>query len=215
MLNMQLVELENGDELDLHFADQHDLPFMIAKGQAGIRSKLLGKIAGLYVLDRAISRINSDIRAVNSDLKYKDAEKNNLQYILDDWPTLWYELELIDTLAEQIHIVKAMIDKYSQVSRIYQKLQLIQSNATNIQNIMTSIPDITVDFDDIKAKITLLNRFNLIHTKLQEISIKASKIDETIITEQLNECIQEHSNILHELGICPTCNKPINETSSI
>ena len=50
-LEMFLIELENSEKIDLHFFDQHDEPFMVSRGSAGTRSKLLGKIAGLHTLE--------------------------------------------------------------------------------------------------------------------------------------------------------------------
>ena len=208
-LDMALVELETGEELDLHFADQHEPPFMISKGQAGTRSKLLGRIAGLHVLDRAIMRVNSDIRAENSSLKHKDKERETLQYALEDWPDLWHELELIDTLAERIHTVKIDQTRYDKITKIHEKLLHIRDKAKEVP-----LPEIKADFEGIKDRIIHLNKLGEVFTKLTNIVKDASIIDEKLIISQLKECSQEHTSILKELGICPTCKKPIHGETS-
>jgi len=252
-LDMKLIELETGDILDLSFTDQHDSPFMVAKGQAGNRSKILGRIAGLSVLDSAIARINSDIRASNSEIKHKDEARDILQSVIDDWPGLWRETTIIDDLAPRIEAVKRLTVKHSDISKIalkftdkdeecaayearFSKLPEISEDYRNlIPRVITynhvrkvarklhtceteiqrfnslKIPEIIVDFEGIKKRQLRLNKLQTMLNKVQGVVKTAADIDEVGITSRLEKHITEHTAILAELGICPTCEQPIGE----
>ncbi len=253
-LNMQLVTLETGDVLDLHFTDQHDVPFMISKGSAGIRSKLLGKVAGLHVLDRAISRINSDIRGQNSMLKHRAEEVSSLENELEDFPSLWHEYELIDMLGKQLidlkskiegkerlqTVVDSLIDITSKVEKIqellkvipdidkakvnsvkitltthYQLVKIVQELnycQENIKTLENSLPpEIKADFIGIRKKIQLHTRLYDLYDKLVILAQEAKGIKENDVQEDLHAALKEHDKILQELGMCPTCRRPLED----
>ena len=251
-LNMKLVELEEGNEIDLHFSDQHDVPFMVSKGSAGTRSKLLGAVAGLCILDRAITRINSDIRAGNNDIKHRCDEISSFEAEIDDFPTLWYEMELITALNDRITAVKVQETTKNAISQEYTKVIKTGSTITDTQALLNSIPDIQFDstltaqkiqqlndiinidtaldaYDsdirklestlppeiteniiDIKCKIELLSKINALYSNLMKVSKDAENTKkEGDVEVQLKGYIKEHKEILDELGICPTCERPL------
>jgi len=172
ILDMQLISLETGDILDLYFTDQHDMPFMVTKGSAGLRSKLLGKIAGMHILDKAIMDVNKDVRALNADLKYKTKEINDLEYELNDFPDLWYDMQLIDSLEEQINSVKQKIITLNSLNTIHTNLQNTIKEAVKIKDILAQLPTISpvvlkelniktlkmIDLHKLSDKLTLLNK---------------------------------------------------------
>ncbi len=208
-LEMGLVELEAGDVLDLHFSDQHDVPFMVSKGSAGTRSKLLGKIAGLHVLDRAISRINSDIRASNSDCKHIIATRDILQADLDDFPDLWYDKELVVSLKDLLDLSKQKQIRFARLTDVQDELHCCSTTITMLED--ATLPEIKVDFKKLRHKIAELTGARKIHTELTKLASEAISVKNNDFDVRLAAYIKEHGTILKDLGMCPTCKKPVED----
>lgn len=207
-LDTELVELENGDVIDLHFSDQHDLPFMVAKGSAGTRSKLLGKVAGLHVLDRAISRINSDIRAENSKYKHSIDTRDDLQAEVDDFPDLWQEHTLIERLNKQFTDLCTKREQLQRLTIASNELDYYTEAIDRIAH--TDLSHIVVDLKSIQSKMKTRIRLNTLCKELSKLASEAARIKSANIDERLASCIEEHTTILNTLGICPTCKQSID-----
>ena len=188
---------------------------MISKGSAGTRSRLLGKIAGLHVLDIAISRINSDIRAANSSLKHLTEEKEKAEYELEDFPDLWYEQELIEHLEEELKNINKAYDKVTKIKDIHTKYLGVRKEASDIHQIMKRLPALNMDFKTVENAITEITKVREYYNGLVKVSKTAMDIKAKDIDGKLKICLEDHSKILKELGVCPTCKKVIDETNRV
>lgn len=182
-LNMSLVELESGNILDLHFFDQHDTPFMISKGSAGTRSKLLGKIVGLHVLDRAISRVNSSIREETSNLKAYTIKRIFLEDDLEDFPDLWYELEMVTALTAQIQHIETRETTLVQIQKIWSTFDMLASRIRQVRGTLKALPEISVDFRKIEKALTTFATIENVAIELHRYYNSISKIKRTFPPE--------------------------------
>lgn len=195
-VEMVLVELENDVKIDLHFSDQHDTPFMIARGSAGTRSKLLGRIAGLHILDRGIVAVNKDIRTGNSALNHKSADRDQLQRNVD---------ESVDTMNGHIlyDACKGQLSEIGEELKALVKLRDLQELFLEIidagkktKKILDNIPEIIADFHEMREDIRQLVKLQEFYTRLnfieqQIISLPSVEFDDAVDFSEIRENIQK------------------------
>lgn len=174
-LEMFLIELENGEKIDLHFFDQHDMPFMVAKGAAGIRSKLLGRIAGLHTLDRGIVNVNKDIRAGNSTLKIKFKNKDELQQNVDNAKdtTKGYALHAKCKTLLQKNIKDLAI--LTELIRLQEHLLTVVNKGKALKKELDLIPEVNVDFQKLRNDIQRLKTLQKLQNDLNDVDIKITQ----------------------------------------
>ncbi len=202
-LEMFLIELENSDKVDLHFFDQHDTPFMVARGSAGIRSKLLGKIAGLHTLDRSIVTVNKDIRAGNSILKTRSMDRDELQEKVDKARDTSVDHRLYDTCKISFQKTVEKLNKLTKLQDLQARFLTIVNDGKQIKKSLDNFPDIDVNFHKIREDLQRLSNLQRFYTTLNSIyaqitSLPIIELDVNINFNKVRENIQK-LNRLQEL----------------
>lgn len=169
ILEMFLVELENSEKIDLHFSDQHDTPFMVARGSAGIRSKLLGRIAGLHTLDRGIVIVNKDIRAGNSTLKTRSIDRDELQQKVDESIDTSNGHILYDEYKKQLQEIAEELNKLTKLQDLQKRFFKIVDDGRNERKSLDALPEIVVDFHAIRKDIQQLGKLRGFYSILNSI----------------------------------------------
>lgn len=205
VLEMSLVELENSEEIDLHFSDQHDGPFMISKGLAGIRSKLLGRIAGLHILDKGIVDVNKDIRVGTSALKIASIEKDRLQTEVNKSPDTTDGHLLHDTCKKQLQTLEMELTALDKLRSLKEDLDIVVEEGKKQRLHFDSLPNIDVDFQEIYVSLCTLDRLQELYQKLNSINIQIKDITSKDYDNIIHSAQQEWVILLKELKICPTC----------
>jgi len=200
-LEMSLIELENSDEIDLHFVDQHDSPFMVARGSAGTRSKLLGRIGGLHILDRAITLMNKDMRAGNNSLKEKIALKDALQQKINTFPDLTGPEATLKRLTDDLEEIQSKQQLIDTLEKEFTALNDVITQGKQIKEQIDQLPTIEVDFTEFQIKITLLEELQTLRTQLQSLDDQINTVVAAIpdeISIDFN-CIINQQQQLQEL----------------
>jgi hypothetical protein len=210
---MSLVELENSEEIDLHFSDQHDGPFMISKGLAGTRSKLLGRIAGLHILDKGIVDVNRDIRAGTSVLKITSIEKDRLQMEVDKSPDTTDRHLLYDTCKNQLQTLEVELVALDRLCSLKEDLDIVVEEGKKQRLHFNNLPNIDIDFQGIYASLYTLDRLQELHQKLNSIDTQIKDIASKDFDNIINSAQQEWVILLKELKICPTCKQSTLEVT--
>jgi exonuclease SbcC len=161
-LDMSLLDLENGDYVDLHFTSQHDHPFLLGDA-ASHRSRVLGRLTGLHVLDKAIVNCNSQVKQVS---QRRDALKDSKKELdrelasLPDVVELEEELQLRTTSLTKIkksatELVKLQSLKSQLVSIVSQGKAVLDELAKIPSNIPTTdeVSPITLDAEGVSFSI--------------------------------------------------------------
>jgi len=211
VLEMSLIELENSEEIDLHFSDQHDGPFMISKGLAGTRSKLLGRIAGLHILDRGIVDVNRDVRAGTSAFKITSIEKDRLQMEVDKSPDTTGGHLLYDTCKKQLQTLEMELITLDKLRNLKEDLNIVVEEGKKQRLHFNSLPNIDVDFQGIHTSLYTLGRLQELHQKLNSINTQIEDIASKDYDDIIHSAQQEWVTLLKELKICPTCKQPTLE----
>jgi len=168
-LEMFLVELENSEKIDLHFFDQHDAPFMVARGSAGIRSKLLGRIAGLHTLDSGITVVNKDIRVGNNALKTKSMDRDELQQKVDGSINTSSGHILHDTCKEQLQEIAKELDTLTKLQDLQKRFLKVVDEGKKERKSLNALPEIVVDFHKIREDIQRLDKLQGFYNTLNSI----------------------------------------------
>jgi len=176
LLEMFLIELENSEKVDLHFFDQHDTPFMVSKGSAGTRSKLLGRIAGLHTLDKGIVTVNKDIRAGNSVLKTKAIDRDIIQEKVDNAPNTANSHKVYNACHDRIQLISAdlvTLDKLISIQKIF--LDVVEKGKKE-KAILSNFPKIDVNFLTLREDIQRLNKLKELNNAILSIDNQISSL---------------------------------------
>lgn len=202
-LNMPLIDLDDGTQLDLHFANQHDQPFLV-EGTASTRSKVLGRISGLNIVDRAIQNVKKETRQINSTLKVVDKDTEQLKDELTELPDT-NALQTQNTFFEkELENIEQKHTKLQVLQNTQEQLNVIVRQGTVLRTEVDALPDFNgLDFNNIKSKIRdytqfkkLSNSVNTLNTQIEalEHALKATTTitidDFTPIQTKIVKCQQ-------------------------
>lgn len=202
VLEMTLIELENGSKIDLHFVDQFDAPFMVSRGAAGERSKLFGYIGGLHVLDRAITQVNSDIRRGNTELKSQASIKTGLQQKIECFQDLTVAKTRLNELNALITSAQNRARVLSNLQNTQQQLQEIVAQGKYLRS--RNLPKLQIDFNVFRLKQRSIRELVTIQQQLQNVEKQITQISNTAIPS-INvdfDRVTEHSKYLNKLKQC-------------
>ena len=195
-LEMFLIELENSEKIDLHFSDQHDTPFMVARGSAGTRSKLLGRIAGLHTLDKGIVTVNKDIRAGNSALKARSMDRDELQEKVDNTRDTLADHKLHALCKVQLRETVEELNKLIKLQDLQERFLDIVNDGKKTKKSLDNLPDIDVNFHTIRKDLQRLCKFQGFHGALNSIEeqiavLPAIEFDVDIDFSEMHKNIQK------------------------
>lgn len=176
-LEMTLIELENSEQIDLHFSGQHDAPFMTSKGSAGVRSKLLGRIAGLHILDASIIRVNKDIRTGNNSLKIQTIDRDKLQQEIEELPDITRYNQLYAGYKEQFQGLKVKSECLDKLKSINERLDGVLEKGRKQKELFSSLPDIEIDFQKFYKSLQILNRLRILYKELVTVNSKIKELE--------------------------------------
>ena len=177
VLEMFLIELENSEKIDLHFSGQHDTPFMISKGSAGVRSKLLGRVAGLHTLDKGIVWVNKDIRAGNSMLKTRSMDRDNLHEKIDTLPDIDHEYTVYNSCKKDLQSLETELITLSKLYELKKSLDDIVKRGKQLKEHFNELPDVKTDFQVIRTTLQMLSRLQELHVKLNAVEKQTTLLE--------------------------------------
>lgn len=176
ILEMFLIELENSEKIDLHFFDQHDTPFMVARGSAGTRSRLLGRIAGLHTLDRGIVIVNKDIRAGNSALKIRSIDRDELQEKVDNTRDTLADHKLHEICKVQLQKIVEELNKLTKLQDLQKRFLDIVNDGKKTKKSLDNLPDININFHAIREDLQRLGKFQGFYDTLNSIDTQITSL---------------------------------------
>lgn len=204
---------------ETNIQSQHEVYFLIDKSP-GQRSKILNEVAGLEIMDKIISRTNSDIRSINSDIKHVTAE-------LRDDQTNILQLEWVkeaDAFLKKLENYQASIEKkedfHETVMTIVTAIENVEKEKEKLMSdkCIKTIDSLIKEEEHIKrieeklTKITnLVDRIEATQKKLDSITVidvsELEKLQDKI--DSLQEKYERVSEIIEEIKFKETQNKQI------
>lgn len=212
ILNMPEVDL--GDfKMDLHFYDQFDAPFLV-DDKDSVKSKVLGSVSGLNVIDEAIKKVNKDSRQVNNDLKTIEKDVNQIQTDLLSLPNIDELLENAKYFENSLISLEDKTTKLEKLNTLYDQLTTIAQKGKILNTELQTLPNLdNIDFNEVKQKINTLNILSQFDLKLTRITTQITILEnDSILTFEPPEFeltkkkikvlkqLKESSDTLEKLG---------------
>lgn len=200
-LEMYLIVLENGEKIDLHFVDQHDTPFMVSRGAAGTRSKILGHVGGLHILDSAIARVNKDIGINKAAQSNAEQEKEQICAALGnsmDLKNARRTLERLttdlDECAQQQKLLNFLINAQTKFSQIV-------SQGKDIKQTLETFPEVAENFGALRNQIQQLQTLEHLWAQLNTIDRQIDQGVSQAVPEIVADfsCINQQQEQLNNL----------------
>jgi len=145
VLSMPTIELEDGKVIDLHFSNQHDAAFLISES-ASVKSKIIGRISGLNIIDRGIQDVNKDIKQQNNALKNLDATIAKLNQDIAAFPDIVALETRLKRITELYNQVSALKSKRDVLQNILGKLEQVAAQGMVIKKELEQLPTIDTDY---------------------------------------------------------------------
>ena len=159
-----------GDKkLSLCLYSQFDPHFFITLSDYD-KSKLIGSICGIDIVDKVVDRVNKDIRQANSNIKFIAEQLDNDNKLLElKQPELDSKTLICNNLSNIVDNVNKSVDKLNKLVKINQELlsldTLISECETN-KNLSKRLLD-TFNF---KESIDLLTKLVTLKTQINDIN---------------------------------------------
>jgi len=159
-------------KLDLNFADQLDLPFLVSFTPS-LKAKVLGKLTGVDVLDRAIIQSNKCVRRLTGEVKSDTESIERLNQEL---------LEFVD-IPKYEEELKALDQDLSKVEQDILLLEKLQNLKTNLDDVVRKGKAVrkelesfkiidTINFDKVEETFALLQKVEGLSVQIIDFNIK-------------------------------------------
>lgn len=210
-LSISPIQTFGDKTIDLNFHIQQDPIFLIkGDGLSSIRSKVLSKITGVDVTQKAIQIGRLNEKNLNNEVERIRKQKDVLKFYLekytglDDLSNLIYinakNIEIFDKKIEEIGYYKT---KLKELNNILYKIRLVRETSEALR--------IYFDINKIKEKITLITLLK----KLYEVNKKLYKSKSILITLQKKVAIDNLNDLLYKKTLINTLLKIKNKIIGI
>lgn len=192
-----LVKQAYGDfETCLNFAFQLDAPFMLSE-TASVGAKVLGKLAGTEIVDRAISDVNKKTHQVRTDISYAEKQIGEIDVSLTEYFDLDTHDESLRAAENAFTRIKEDRERYTELVELMNNYQTETERRIALFDKVESLAGVVV------ASVTLstVEREQARKEKLQELdagfwtAVKDQKEPNRVLRatsnlESLTECLQ-------------------------
>lgn len=218
-------------KLDLNFADQLEGPFLVSFTPS-LKAKVLGKLTGVDVLDRAIVQSNKCVRRLTGEVKSDTESVERLNQEL---------LEFVDIpkYEKELKSLSQNLDKVERDFLLLEKLQNLKINLDEVVRkgkvVKKDLKDLeivsTINFDKVEETFALFQKVKGLSVQTIDLNIKEEilqtkiKYLQTLIDQEINfssvesnlECLEklyefEKQSIIFEK--VKKCEKDIKEVNA-
>lgn len=156
---------------DLNFQSQHDPAFLLAD-TSGEVSRRLNEIAGVEVIDRVLSHLNSEIRRLNQEIEHATDERERERALFQKYHNLTRDLK---PLAEEEQRVESDLKKAIEDKR---KLEGLVDEVRWATDILERLPNLKRAGRALEKAPALVNRIERVEKALSEIRRIARDVKE-------------------------------------
>ena len=175
-LNAPIVTLGDDLKIDLHFSGQHDTPFLLGD-KASVRSKVLGNVSGLSVIDSGVQRTKKALRKYKSDIDNTNDTIEKLKVEISTFPDIDNLKAFLQSYETSYSEITLRIAQFTELYALYNNLLAIKLEGKTLKEEIDAYPDVSqVNFKGIREKIgkyddllTLQNTFIQVNQNIGEI----------------------------------------------
>ncbi|CAH2215109.1 AAA family ATPase [Tepidibacter aestuarii] len=153
----------------------------------------------------------SKIQLLKNKIDYLDNHNKNLKITLT-------RLQNIDSINETYLKLQNLNSKTESLQKINKEYKVISNEKAKLRNAIIKMPDFNqieklhLDYTNIQTKIETIKQLS---TNYKDTKLRLKKGSDYIKTVQagLNQCTQAYSDMLKNMGKCPTCFNDIDNTT--
>lgn len=181
------VNIDKENNICLNISEQLEGPFLLNQPNS-LKSKAIGKIIGLHILDDAVKGLSRDIvniqntkKLIQNNLEGIDEKINNLSYINDLKLNIEKKEEIINKLNSKVTLLNKLI-------ALNNKLKTIKSEQLDLEYNITILSKVDkVNLDILFKKLTFYLELKKIYKSLTILNQDMKKQEEIInITSSIN-----------------------------
>lgn len=201
--DISLPQMFGNEKYDLNFQKQRDDIFLVTgKGLASIRSKVLSKITGIDVAQRAIQIARLKERNINQEIEKNRKEREQLKIELSSY-------DILDKIKVKVSGQKSIIKKLLELengieyySSSFESLSSIISKAYSLKNFIEILdrPFDIESIEDIKSKLLLLHRLKNVIKNENYLVYKVNLLSKEIPITYLEDLFYK-KNLLEDFQI--------------
>lgn len=164
-----LIDLDDGSTIDIHFSGQHDQPFLVASTPA-IKSKVLGRVSGLHIIDVGIKKSNKDARRIGDEIKGAKNNIDELQKELQKFPNINELQKQAKFFENSLNTIGQKIEKLKQLKVLRDQLTDVVQQGKQIQKDLKSLPilpeNTLINLENKIGHCNQLNKLTLEYTQI-------------------------------------------------
>jgi exonuclease SbcC len=176
------ILLDDNLEIDLNFHVQKDEDFLIrGKGLASIRNKIIGKITGIDIVQKAFQVVKTKEKKIESEISTFKKRKEDLDKRLLNYEDLDSILIEMDSIKNQVIEYRNKEDFLNYLNKSLNDLNLLITKAVSVKRIVDLIV-IPFDISVLQNKtfiLTLLRKLSSISYNLSSTNLVLSVLDTT------------------------------------
>ncbi len=213
-LGISLPQVFGDIEFDLNFHIQKDDDFLIrGKGLSSIRSKVLGRVTGVDIAQKAIQIGRLKEKNFNQEIEKERKQRQNLNLELEKYKDLDIFVSLVNDQFENINKLSLLEDNIEYYKVSLDRLKEIINNAVLLKKKIESI-SISFDVNNIKEKNVVLNqlrKLQSINTALERFYKIVSILQKEIDIESIKELLKIKTLVYNTLQ----CKNNIDRLSKV
>jgi exonuclease SbcC len=200
----EIADLLKINEINLQ--GQLDAPFLLSSSPGEV-AQHFNKVARLDKIDKATGNINSAIRELTADIKYKEVDEARLEEQVK-------QFDYLDKFEAEVEVLEEMEKRSVTLKNAQRKLADLIRKATDITEQVEECTDLPA-LEPIVDKLTGL--FADARAKQQAVATLSRAIntllalDQTLLKTQQNALKLEERFHTEMPDICPLCEQPINK----
>jgi DNA repair exonuclease SbcCD ATPase subunit len=152
-------------------------------GTASLRSRLLGRIAGLHVLGSASIAASKDERHFGTEIGHVNNECDQLRKEIEDMPDVAALETHVKTLKQQLEDAKALNGKVEYLQKILGDLNAIKVAGKQLAQEVQALPQLDIDFSLMHTQAAQIAKLSQYNTALQSIN---TQLNTLIIPAEIN-----------------------------
>ena len=179
-MEMSFVNIDkNSNKMGINVSDQLEGPFLLNE-TGTVKAQAIGKLAGVNILDRAISDLNTEIRQkknikskIEESIKQLEDEIVEYEYLEDMEKKLTSTKEILDSIAEKGKFRENLMSLKTKYETVVSEVKAHEKLFSKYENI-----------DDISVKV---NQANILNEKLKILKTYYKTLKENKVKKEIFE----------------------------
>lgn len=190
---------------DLNFSFQFDRPFLLAE-TGSQAAQVLGSLTNVTLLHEAVREANRRRGAASSRLKIRQEDAARFAEQAQEFADLRAEQARLTAAEAELQEIQKESERLSSVQTIVARL-----DGFTEPELPPEPADVDQEISRLGTEISQLSQIRRLVAQISEQATEVRKLADRAraFKVQADQHEQEYQRMLHDLGVCPTCNRPV------